>query len=249
MIDFTDELKRDRGREIAHILCNYIWSLRYELATEYVDPEEAVRKAVQMDTKGPIVISDGPDNPGGGSYADGTHLLRALLDVKAAPSLVALLYDPAAVDICAAAGVGANVALTLGGKCAPAMLGKPVECVAKVLKITDGRYKNRGPMNPGLQMDLLGTALIDVDGVRVIVVKNPTQPYDFGLLELHGIDPSKEKIIVVKPAVHFRAAYGLISKEMLQVSYRGICAQRPQDVLFSRCKRPIFPIDDNTVFL
>ena len=36
------------------------------------------------------------------------------------------------------------------------------EETARVLKLTDGKYRNHGPMNPGLQMDLLGTALIDI---------------------------------------------------------------------------------------
>lgn len=95
-----------------------------------------------------------------------------------------------------------------------------------------------------MQMDLLGTALIDINGIRVIVVKNPTQPYDFGLMELHGIDPRNEEILVLKSAVHFTGAYGPIAGEILYVSYSGVCVLSPKNVVFEKCRRPVYPLDE-----
>lgn len=239
--------KRKRGLEIAKELGEFVWENRTRLLSEYKTPKEAAAEII-LHPHERIVVGDGPDNPGGGSYADGTHMLRALLNASVPSALVALICDPDSVDICAAAGEGAVVNLSLGGKYAPELLGKPVECIAKVIRLTNGQYNNYGPMNPGLRMNLLGTALIDIGGIRVIVVKNPTQPYDFGLLDIHGIDPNKEHVIVVKSSVHFRAAYSAVADRIIQLSYPSICAQRPQDVSFIKCKRPIYPLDLNTTY-
>lgn len=76
------------------------------------------------------------------------------------------------------------------------------------------------------------------------MVKNPTQPYDFGLMELHGIDPCKEEILVLKSAVHFTGAYGPIAEEILYVSYPGVCVLNPKDEEFVRCRRPMYPLDE-----
>ncbi len=220
-----------------------LWEKRRTFSAGYLSAEEAVQAAAAS-RKLPCVISDGPDNPGGGSYADGTYVLKALMDAGVKSAVVALIYDAETVERCEQAGEGAMVFLSLGGKAVPQRLGAPVECEARVLKLTDGRYRNHGPMNPGLQMDLLGTALIDINGIRVIVVKNPTQPYDFGLMELHGIDPREEEILVLKSAVHFTGAYGPIAGEILYVSYPGICVLSTKDVKFMRCRRPVYPLDE-----
>lgn len=233
---------REQAQRTADILAKALWDRRAEFSASYCTPEQAAQLCRDVQP-GPIVISDGPDNPGGGSYADGTRMLQTLLAHKIPSALVALIYDPDSVARCQTAGEGNFVALELGGKLAPEQLGTPVRCTARVLKLTDGRYRNYGPMNPGLQMDLLGTALLDIGGIRVIVVCNPTQPYDVALLELHGIDPRKEQVIVLKSAVHFRAAYAPIAQKILLLNYPGVCVLCPGQEEMKRCKRPVYPLD------
>lgn len=238
---------REKAVLAARRVARDIWEKRAEFSAGYLSVEEAVRAAMYA-RKRPFIISDGPDNPGGGSFADGTLVLRALMEAGVRSAVVALIYDAESVERCVAAGEGQIAALSLGGKLAPASLGEPVCCEARVLKLTDGRYRNHGPMNQGLQMDLIATALIDVNGIRVIVVKNPTQPYDFGLMELHGIDPRKEEIIVLKSAVHFTGAYGPIAGEIVYASYPAICVLSPRDAELVKCKRPIYPLDEGVEF-
>ena len=137
------------------------------------------------------------------------------------------------------------VQLELGGKYSRT---EPLCCQAKVLKLTDGRYRNLGPMNPGLAMDLLGTALVEIRGIRVIVVKNPTQPYDFALMHLHGIRPEEESVMVLKSAVHFRGAYEAIAGRIVLLSYPGICILSPQASLIRKCQRPVYPLDPDIAY-
>lgn len=239
--------KAEKAQSICKELARKVWSRRDSLLQEYV-PIDELAYLIDDSGSGPIVIADGPDNPGGGSYADGTLILKYMLENHFASGVVALIHDPESVDKCFSAGENNLVELTLGGKHDPVRLGPPIVCRAKVLKLTDGRYKNIGPMNEGLSMDLLGTALIDLDGIRVIVTKNPTQPYDFGLMYLHGIVPEEEQVIVLKSAVHFRAAYEKIAKRIIQLDYPGVCILSTNNIQLKRCRRPIFPMDKDTQF-
>lgn len=229
----------EKAQAVAEAVALQIWQQREQFASEYhgLDALEQLRDREQT---GLLVVSDGPDNPGGGGYGDDTRVLRKLLEVDCRGALVALIYDPESVDRCEAAGEGNLAELELGGKYSGT---EPLVCHCRVLKLTDGKYRNIGPMNPGLQMDLLGTALIEIHGNRVILVRNPTQPYDFGLMYLHGIDPRKESVIVLKSAVHFRGAYEPIAESCLLLTYPGVCILSPQEKWMTRCERPVYPLD------
>jgi len=237
-------VEREKAEHIAEAVAREIWKHREQFASQYVTVDDLAQLCAP-EHNGPIVISDGPDNPGGGGYADDVRVLHKLLETGCKDAVVALIYDPESVDRCVCAGEGSSVELELGGKFSGT---EPLRCTALVRKLTDGRYCNRGPMNPGLQMDLLGTALIEIDGIRVIVVKNPTQPYDFALMELHGIDPRAEKVIVLKSAVHFRGAYEPIAGKIILLSYPGVCILSPQKELIVRCRRPVYPLDEDLTY-
>ena len=234
----------EKAQAVAEAVALTVWQQRKEFASQYCDVD-SLEQMCAPGVHGPIVISDGPDNPGGGGYADDVRVLRKLLEIGCKDAVVALIYDPESVDCCVLAGEGSQVELELGGKISGT---EPLRCTALVQRITDGKYRNHGPMNPGLQMDLLGTVLIEIEGIRVIVVKNPTQPYDFALMELHGINPRQERIIVLKSAVHFRGAYGPIAEKIVLLSYPGVCILSPQKELITRCHRPVYPLDEEVTY-
>lgn len=234
----------EKAQAIAESVAQTIWQQREQFASQYCALDELEQLCIPQ-SSGTVVLSDGPDNPGGGAYADDVRVLRKLLEIGCKDAVVALIYDPESVDRCISAGEGATVELELGGKFSGM---EPLRCTALVQRITDGKYRNHGPMNPGLQMDLLGTALVEIEGIRVIVVKNPTQPYDFALMELHGINPRQERIIVLKSAVHFRGAYGPIAERIVLLSYPGVCILSPQKELITRCHRPVYPLDEEVTY-
>ncbi|MBP3684919.1 MAG: M81 family metallopeptidase [Oscillospiraceae bacterium] len=234
----------EKAKAIADAVALQLWQQRAQFASQYYDLEE-LEQILSRNGKGLLVISDGPDNPGGGGYGDDTRVLRKLLEIGCKDAVVALIYDPGCVERCEKAGEGNLVSLELGGKFSHT---QPLACQARVLKLTDGKYRNLGPMNPGLQMDLLGTALIEINGIRVILVRNPTQPYDFALMHLHGIDPRKERRIVLKSAVHFRGAYEKMAEKIVLLTYPGICILSPQEKLIRRCNRPIYPLDKDVTY-
>ncbi len=110
---------------------------------------------------------------------------------------------------CAAAGEGGTLALSLGGKSD----GMPFACSARVLKLTDGRFTLTGPMGAGNPGNLGPCALIDIDGVRVMVVSHKMQALDQAILRHVGVEPSECPILVLKSSVHFRADFGPIAEK------------------------------------
>ena len=92
-----------------------IWALRERFPVEYPPPAEAIARASEA-VAFPVVVNETSDNPGGGAPGDGTHLLRALLDARPEGAVFCGICDAAVVQQAHAAGVGATISVSLGGK-------------------------------------------------------------------------------------------------------------------------------------
>jgi microcystin degradation protein MlrC len=203
--------------------------------------QESVERAMTADA-GPVVLAETSDNPGGGSSGDATHLLKKLIEVKATDVGFAVIVDPIAVSQAAQAGVGAVIDVRLGGK-SEAIHGEPVEARAVVRNITDGFYRNQGPMDNGLLIDAGQTAVLGIDGIDVVVCTHKLQPIDPEIFRRNGIDPLDKKILVVKSSVHFRAAYEGLASEIIEVDTPGIVSKNISNFTFRNIRRPIYPLD------
>jgi microcystin degradation protein MlrC len=157
------------------------------------------------------------------------------------------MYDPEAAALCARAGEGAAVALTLGGKLDP-RFGAPLQVASKVLRLTDGRLTFDGPMNAGVAVGMGPTAVLEVASglgtIEVVVTSGRFQAYDQQYLKHAGIDPAKKSVVAVKSAQHFRAAYAPIAREILVVDGGGgLTSANFKELPFQNVRRPIYPLD------
>src|SRR5690606_15077048 len=118
------------------------------------------------------------------------------------------------------AGIGAPLQARLGGRITDAF-GPPVEATARVLRLTDGRFRNSGPMEANLPVALGRTALLGVEGVQVIVTETCQSPNDAGYFALHGIDLRATRLLCVKAKNHFRAAFGELCREIVEIDAPG----------------------------
>ncbi len=228
---------------IAKQLADVAWEYRDRLAIiPTYTPEEAIAEAGKTD--GLVVFADICDNSGAGSSGDGTKLLRAMLDAKVTKAAYAAITDPQVVEICCRAGVGSYVDIELGGKTAPEMMGAPIPCRAYVKGIFDGRYVNKGPMQAGVEFNMKKTAVIEVDGISIIVASVARQPFDIEVFRSHGLTPSDFHILVVKSSVHYRASFGPYAKKMLSVECPGILKIDPRQLPYVNVRRPIYPLDE-----
>jgi microcystin degradation protein MlrC len=186
------------------------------------DADEAVAEALARvpDAKGPIVIADSQDNPGGGGTGDTTGMLRALVEGGASGAVLGLLADADAAATAHAAGVGAELELALGGKSgAPGQ--EPYAARYKVLALGDGRFTATGPMWLGSRMRLGPMALLEVSGVRVLVASKAMQAADQAMFRHLDIEPAEQSIMVLKSSVHFRNDFQDIADRILVAAAPG----------------------------
>ena len=232
-----------RARQITRELIDEIWRRRDEDSTDYRPVSDGVAAArAKSDKIGPVVIADGTDNPGGGGYNDTTPVLQALIDAKIENAAVGTIYDPAAVQQAIRAGVGAEIEVTLGGHTDPAM-GAPVKAKAVVKMLSDGMFKNDGPMNAGVVTTMGPTAVLRIGGIDVVTISNRIQTIDLQIFKSQGIDPQAKAVLVVKSVQHFRAAYAPIAREIVLVDSGGICSPDTSRLKFTKLRRPIWPLD------
>lgn len=179
-------------------------------------PDEGVQQAMQLakTARKPIVIADTQDNPGAGGDSDTTGMLRALVRNKATRAATGAIYDPASAKAAHAAGEGASVTLSLGGK--SGIPGDaPYEATFIVEKLSDGKFKAPGPYYGGRDMDMGPSACLRIDDVRVVVSSHKAQLADQAMYRYVGIEPTEQAILVNKSSVHFRADFEPIAETLL----------------------------------
>jgi microcystin degradation protein MlrC len=232
-----------RAREIARLMIDEIWRRRDEMSADYRPIADAIAAARSTtDEPGPLVIADGTDNPGGGGYNDTTPVLQALIDAGIENAAVGTIYDPGTVQQAMKAGVGAEIDVALGGHTDDSM-GKPVKAKAVVKMLSDGVFKNDGPMNAGVESNMGPTAVLRIGGIDVVTISNRIQTIDLQTFLSQGIDPRAKDVLVVKSVQHFRAAYAPIAREIVLVDSGGICSPDISRLKFKKLRRPIWPLD------
>ena len=103
-----------------------------------------------MSPPGLVAVREGADSPFSGSIADTPALFAALLAAKPeAPAVFAFFHDPGVVAEAHRLGVGGRLACNLGGRLT-ADYGAAVAVSARIERLTDGRFVNRGPMQTNM---------------------------------------------------------------------------------------------------
>ncbi len=203
--------------------------------------EQGIARALAA-RQGPVAVVDAGDNPGSGGIGDTPEMLRALLAAgPSVPVAFAFFHDPALVERARAIGVGGAIEGTLGGRLTDAF-GPPVPFRGQVLRLTDGRFRNRGPMMNGLVVSLGPTALIGIGTVQVIVTSHCRSPNDPGFLDIHGIDPRGIAVLCVKAKNHFRAAFREVMAEMIDIDAPGPAALDIASFPFRLAPRTLHPL-------
>lgn len=169
-------------------------------------PNQALREAIRSGP-GLVVVTDPADNPLSGGCADTPGLFRALLEIGAQGKTVfAYFADVETVARCIEAGAGAKLELELGAKTSRDF-GARVPVRARVLRFTQGTFRNRGPIDFGRTVNLGQTVVLDVSGIEVIVTSRCMPANDPAFFDLHGIDLSRTRLLCVKAKNNFRAAF------------------------------------------
>ncbi|MBP2550924.1 microcystin degradation protein MlrC [Neorhizobium galegae] len=228
--------KAEKSQHLARALGLELFSKRGTFMMPSMDEKEAVTRALQIE-KGPVVIADMWDNPGGGTAGDATVVLGELLVRSVTNAAVGMIWDPIAVQICMAAGEGAEIPLRFGAKSAPGT-GHPIDGIVKVVKLV-----RNAEMRFGDSIAPFGDAAhIHLEGIDVILSSVRVQSYDPSLYTALGIDPTQKQLLVIKSTNHFYAAFSRIASEILYCSAGSPYPNNPATNPYRRARRDIWPI-------
>jgi microcystin degradation protein MlrC len=235
MLVVTDG-KAEKGAALARELGLELFSRRGTFIMPQIDEKEAVSRALSA-TAGPVVIADVWDNPGGGTAGDATVILEELIARGAAGAAIGTIWDPMAVQICFAAGEGAEIRLRFGAKSAPGT-GNPIDGLVKVVKLV----KN-AEMRFGESMAPFGDAAhIVLNGIDIILNSTRAQSFDPSLFTVMGIDPAGKKVLVIKSTNHFFASFSRIAAEILYCSAGSPYPNNPAKTPYRRAPKDIWPM-------
>ena len=216
-------LDKDNAQQIANELADMAWSIRDEFLKDLPDIDTALQLAEQLITdedKRPVILADVADNAGGGGSADTPELLRAFIARNIPKSAAALLWDPAAVQQAMQVGIGNVAHFSLGAHSTTAY-GAPVEVEARVAALTDGKFPAYGPMARGSEMNIGPAARLVIGNVSVLISSIRLACNEADIFRHLGIEPTQQRLLMVKSRGHFRASFQPLAKEIIEVDAPG----------------------------
>lgn len=243
-VTVTVDGNTERGQTIAEEFMDHAWQTRNFTTVKLLSVAEAVTLARQgKPGDKPLVVADYTDNPGGGGYGDATGFLKGLVEARVESVAFHAICDPEAVQDGMRAGVSAKTTLTLGGKIDPSMGGGPLALFGEVVCLTNGRFIAYGPMGGGIERNYGPSMVFRVGGIDIIVITNNGQAVDLAQFTSLGVDPARYRAVAVKSMQHFRAAFEPIAREVILVDTGALCSEIYTPELFTKVRRPIWPLD------
>lgn len=236
----TTDGDKDKGNKLAKDLATEFFALK-DKGTEPMLRVASALDAVEAAPEGTIVLSDGSDNAGGGAASDSTHLIEACLERGMKSVAVGLLWDPMAVDTAFLAGEGAELDMRIGGK-AGAFSGAPLDLHVTVKKLTTDK---RHQLFTEDQWTPLGrTALVEADGIEIVLNDLRQQPMHPSAFTEAGCDPWSKRLVIVKSSQHFYAGFAPGASQVLYCDAPGSLNTDATARPYKKINRPIWPLDD-----
>lgn len=186
---------------------------------------EGLDRALGMIAEGgidrPVAIVDTADNPFSGGIGDTPGLLRAFLEKDIdLPAVFCFFHDPDLVAKAHGLGEGTAIETSLGAKWSRDY-GAPVPFRGVVARLTDGRFRNEGPMEKGMPVDLGRTAVLQSGKLDIVIAESCHSANDPAWCTLHGIDLKRTSLFMVKAKNHFRAAFADLCSDIVDVETPG----------------------------
>ncbi len=241
---------RALAKKYANELAQICWDLREDFTIHPTPIKDAISEAMAGEPGSVYVLADISDSGASGTAGDGTAVLKGLLEANARSASVAQIMDREAVDACIAAGVGNMVTLSVGGK-HDGLHGDPVEVSGMVRLIHEGTFVIAGPMGAGTLASRGRTVVLEINGrngIELQLTDLRGHPSDLNFFRAFGIEPTERRILVLKSAAHFRAAFEPIATKVIEVEAPGISSPNLQSFDYQHLRRPIYPLDPDTTW-
>jgi len=233
----TDEDPETARRE-AERIARFMWQNRELFQAELTPLDESIKIARRTD--GLTVFSDAADATASGAPGDSNAILKGLLDAKYPGRVLMTIVDSPAVEQAFLAGIGATIDVALGGTRDPGRF-TPVTVNARVKSLSDGEFcYEDGTLGRGGR-----TAVLIVGNINIVVTERSVYVVGRKVFLAQGLDPRDYDVVVVKSPNGFRTYYEEIAACIVPVDVPGATSANLKSLPFSRCVRPIFPLDED----
>jgi microcystin degradation protein MlrC len=241
--DNDPQLAAQRAIELG----TYLWQNRDDFVGQLAGIDEVLTQVAGQ--PGPICLLDMGDNVGGGSPADGTHLLHALHRHGLTNSLVCL-YDPAGVEQAAQVKAGETIELSVGGH-SDEQHGEPFLSQFSVLGMYDGKFTEPEPRHGGNTECDQGptTVLRSSEGLTIMLTSRRMPPFSLHQLTSCQIDPTQFHILVAKGVNAPVAAYREVCDTLIRVNTPGSTTADMLLLDYQHRRQPMFPFERETDWL
>jgi len=233
--DLLDQAWQDRERFV------------YEI-TPLSESMQAATAAIDAPGDGPVILLDHYDNTASGGTMDTTEVLEAILAAGLKDVAVFGFYDPDVVAQMAAAGIGAQVTVELGGKLPMPALetqSKSLRLTGEVKLLSNGKFKARVEMSRGLTINMGPSAVLALPGgVDIAIISRHIEPYDPECFRSLGMEPTQRTYLMLKSRIHYRVGFRDLAKEIIECAGCGVCTSDYDQVSFENVRRPIYPLDE-----
>jgi len=244
-------------REAARALCADIaergWSDRArfrKVVTPLVDAVAEMKAAGGDASLDARIFADVADNPGGGGRGNTTYVLKALVEAGVQECLFGIFHDPALVRAAQEAGEGADFDAVFNAE-TESEFSHRFEAPARVLGLIDGKLVGSlGSIWAGRSIDVGPTALLQVGGVKIVVVTHRKQCADPVFFQAFGLDVAKARSVVVKSRGHFRAGFApyFDDAHTAEIDVPGLTSPVLTNFNFDRLPRPVYSLDEETTW-
>ncbi|MCM0019065.1 MAG: M81 family metallopeptidase [Tagaea sp.] len=235
----------DLARRGAQDLADRAWAARRDFVYVHRPLAATIAQAKEINAA-PIVLLDHADNVGSGGTSDVMKVIGEVLKAGLDKVAVAAVWDPAAVEAMARAGVGATLTLDLGGKTAMpgvALAGKPLRLTGTVQNLADGKWRVEGPMYTGVRVETGPTAVFRTGGMEIVVTSRHHEPWDTGIFTANGIDPAARRFLLLKSRIHYRAGFAPLARATFTLDGEGATTSDNSKLAYRYLSRPIYPLD------
>ena len=213
----------------ARTLAQDYWDIReqFVFGTTTGSIEECVDWALAA-TTGPVVLAESGDNPTGGGVGDRAEVLAELMANDAQGVVFAVIADKAATDAAYAAGIGATIAVTIGGSLDPSSVSVAAEAEVRFLVETNE--------------PLLREAVLRIGGIDLVVTARRRPFHNIVDFTRLGLDPRTARIVVVKSG-YLSPDLGPIANPSLMALSPGVVDQFVERLERRHKSVPQYPFD------
>ena len=235
------------GAELAQEIAQFAWNMRERFVQSLTSTDEAIKIALDH-SRDPIIFSDAGDNPGGGGSGRTTQFLRELVSNGADNVIYGSFFDPDVAEAAHKIGLGGTFKAIFNEHSAGESWeywDERYEVNVEVIGLRSGDIVGRLGTFSGRRMLVGKCALLQVCGVKVVIISERTQTADPVFFEMFSLDISEAKTVVVKSRGHFRAGFKpwFNNNQIFEIDTPGLTSPVLERWHFRNLPRPSYPMD------